>query len=125
MQHGGFGKPHVLGVLTLLVLALAAVAGAGKLGRFSRAVAVVSYSATFLFHLIPGFVETTTRIPPGRPWIQDREGPELQAITGLLALLFLAGATWQVLRLPQWRRPSTIPSHRDIGAPQQAESGPL
>ena len=118
MQHGGFGKPHVLGVLTLLVLALAAVAEAGKLGRFSRAVAVVGYSATFLFHLIPGFVETTTRIPPSRPWIQDREGPELQAITGLLALLFLAGATWQVrcllhsTRATRWNDPSGTPENR-------------
>jgi len=24
-QHGGFGKPHVLGIVTLLVLAIAAV----------------------------------------------------------------------------------------------------
>lgn len=104
MQHGGFGKPHLLGILTLLVLALAALADAGKLGRASSPIATVSYSATFFFHLIPGFVETTTRIPPSRPWIRDREGPELQAITGLLALLFLAGAAWQVVRLPHQRR---------------------
>src|SRR4030095_16698180 len=54
MQHGGFGKPHALGVITLLVLVVAALAGKGKFGRASRYVEVVSYSATFLFHMIPG-----------------------------------------------------------------------
>ena len=26
-QHGGFGKPHILGIVTLVVLAIAALAG--------------------------------------------------------------------------------------------------
>lgn len=99
MQHGGFGKPHALGVITLLVLVVAALAGKGKLGNLSRYVEVVSYSATFFFHWIPTVVETTTRLPVGAPLITDRDGPELQAATGVLLLLFLIGATLQVLRL--------------------------
>ena len=99
MQHGGFGKPHALGVITLAVLVVAALAARGKFGRLSRYVEVVSYTATVLFHLIPGFVETTTRLPLNNPLIKDREGPELQAITGILFLLFLIGATLQVFRL--------------------------
>src|SRR5262245_63237488 len=51
-QHGGFGKPHVLGVLTLVVLAIALAARRSSVfGRASHAVEVVSYSATFLFHM--------------------------------------------------------------------------
>jgi len=99
MQHGGFGKPHALGVITLLVLVVAAVAGKGRLGRVSRYVEVVSYSATFFFHLIPTVVETTTRLPVGAPWITNRDGPEIQAATGVLFLLFLIGAALQVRRL--------------------------
>jgi len=100
MQHGGFGKPHALGVLTLVLLGIAVVAGRGiGFGWTRRYVETVAYSATFLFHLIPGVVETTTRIPPAAPFIRDREGPELQAVTGLLFLAFLVGATLQVLRL--------------------------
>ncbi|TMH72537.1 MAG: hypothetical protein E6H51_11540, partial [Betaproteobacteria bacterium] len=35
-QHGGFGKPHTLGIITLIVLAVAYVAGYTKLyGRLS------------------------------------------------------------------------------------------
>ena len=60
-QHGGFGKPHALGVITLLVLGLALVAARTSLfGRFSRYVEVVSYSATFLFHWIPAITDVCT-----------------------------------------------------------------
>lgn len=99
-EHGGFGKPHVLGVVTLLVLGLAAVAArTSAFGRASRYVEAVAYSATFFFHFIPGLVETTTRLPLGAPLVADREGPELQAATGVLFLLFVIGATLQVRRM--------------------------
>jgi len=99
MQHGGFGKPHALGVITLLVLVIAALAGKSKFGRASRYIETVSYSATFFFHWIPTVVETTTRLPVGSPLIADRDGPELQAATGVLFVLFLTGAAIQVWRL--------------------------
>jgi uncharacterized membrane protein len=99
MQHGGFGKPHVLGILTLVVLGVAWAAGRSQLGPASRQIAVVSYSATFFFHLIPAFTETATRLPVGAPLVADRDGPELQAAAGALFLLFLLGATLQVRRM--------------------------
>jgi uncharacterized membrane protein len=99
MQHGGFGKPHALGVLTLVVLVVAALAGKSKFGADSRYVEMVCYSATFFFHWIPTIVETSTRLPLGAPLIKDRDGPELQAATGVLFLLFLTGTTLQVRRL--------------------------
>lgn len=91
-QHGGFGKPHALGVITLLVLAAAWKARSGK-------AVTVLYSLTFLFHMIPAVTETTTRLPLGAPLLPDAEAPELKAITGVLFLLFLAGVTWQLRRL--------------------------
>lgn len=110
VEHGGFGKPHVLGVITLIVLAVAVPAGKGKIGLLSRPVEIVSYTSTFLFHMIPGFVETTTRLPVGNPLIKDREGPELKAITGVLFLLFLVGAAIQVLRLRSGARRGSSPA---------------
>jgi uncharacterized membrane protein len=112
MQHGGFGKPHALGVITLLVLAIAALAGKGKFGKASRYVEVVSYSATFFFHMIPMLVETTTRLPVGAPLIKDRDGPELQTVTGVLLLLFLIGAGLQIWRL---RAANRGESARNVG----------
>lgn len=99
VQHG-FGKPHVLGIITLLVLVVAAQAGQGKFfGRNARYVEVASYSATFLFHMIPAFVETSTRLPVGKPLVTNRDGPEIQAATGVLFLLYLVGASYQIWRL--------------------------
>jgi hypothetical protein len=76
------------------------VAGVSRLfGRASRYVEIVSYSATFFFHLIPAITETATRLPAGTPLVVDREGPELQAAAGVLFLAFLIAATLQVRRL--------------------------
>jgi uncharacterized membrane protein len=91
-QHGGFGKPHVLGVITLLVLAAAWKVNSVK-------VATVLYSLTFLFHMIPAVTETSTRLPLGAPLLPNAEAPELKAITGVLLLLFLIGVTLQLRRL--------------------------
>ena len=106
-QHGGFGKPHALGVLTLIVLGVALAARYTPLfGRFSKHVEVVGYSATFLFHWIPAITETSTRLPLGNPWLASPEAPELKAATGVLVLLFLVGVTLQVLRLRKGAAPA-------------------
>lgn len=99
MQHGGFGKPHALGIVTLIVLVVAALAGKAKFGGASRYIEVVSYSATFFFHMIPAFTETATRLPAGAPLAASQEAPGLQAAIGAAFLVFLIGATLQVRRL--------------------------
>ena len=99
-QHGGFGKPHALGVITLVTLAVVGLARRGWLfGRLARYVATVGYSLTFFFHMVPALTETFTRLPAGHPLFDSPEDPTLQALNGLCFLLFLAGATVQVLRL--------------------------
>lgn len=98
--HGGFGKPHALGVLTLLVIGVAMLARSTRLfGRAGPAVETVSYSLTFFFHFIPGVTETTTRLPVGAPLIAGHDAPELVVITGVLFIVFVIGATLQVRRL--------------------------
>jgi hypothetical protein len=98
--HGGFGKPHALGVITLLTLGVAGLAGFTKLfGRASAAVETVAYSLSFFFHLIPLITETSTRLPASAPLLDNPDAPELQAVSGVLFLLFLAGSVLQVRRL--------------------------
>lgn len=98
--HGGFGKPHALGVLTLLVLGVAAVARfTSTMGRSGPAVEVVAYSLTFFFHMIPGMTETATRLPVAAPFLDSPDSPVLVFATGLLFAVFVAGAVWQVRRL--------------------------
>jgi len=100
-HHGGFGKPHVLGIITLIILSTALAAGEKiKLfGRVSPYIETVCYSMTFFFHLIPGVTETTTRLPVGAPLASGPEDPLIQKAVGIAFTLFLIGATLQVIRL--------------------------
>lgn len=100
MRHGGPNEAHALGVITLLTLCLVIWADrpASRM-KFAPYVVTLGTTATFLFHLIPAFVETSTRLPVGDPWITDRNGPEIKAATGVLFLGFLATAAWQIRRL--------------------------
>jgi uncharacterized membrane protein len=96
--HGGFGKPHVLGVITLFVLALALLAERSLVfGRGASAAATVAYSLTFYFHLIPAVTETSTRLPAHAPLVASAESPVLGVVYGLLFLGFLFGV-WRQLR---------------------------
>lgn len=121
-QHGGFGKPHALGVLTLLVLGVAVAAEYTRtFGRAAAYVATVAYSATFFFHWIPAITETTTRLPPGRPLLPNADAPELQVATAVLFVLFLAGVVLQVrrLRAQRWASPAVPVVHVSaVGADQ-------
>jgi uncharacterized membrane protein len=99
-HHGGFGKPHVLGIITLVVLGVGLVAARSNLfGRLSRHVETVSFSMTFFFHMIPTVNETATRFPLGAPLAADAESPGLQVAAGVLFVLCLIGVFLQLRRL--------------------------
>ena len=99
-QHGGFGKPHALGIITLIVIAVALAAAFTRVfGKLSPYVEVLSYSVTFFFHMIPGVTETTTRLPLGKPLLPSPEAPELQVVAGVLFVLLVIGCAYQVVRL--------------------------
>ncbi|MBW8758079.1 MAG: hypothetical protein JF586_10770 [Burkholderiales bacterium] len=99
-HHGGFGPPHIVAVLTLVMLAIAALARATRIfGRGARHVETLSYSATFLFHMIPAVTETATRLPPGAPWVDSPDSPSLKAVYLALLVAFLVGAVVQSRRL--------------------------
>jgi uncharacterized membrane protein len=98
-QHGGFGNPHILAIVTLVAIGIALLAErAAVFGRLSRYVATVSYSLSLFFHFIPGTVETLTRLPAGAPYLSGPDDPKAQPIIGTFFLIFLIGATLQVLR---------------------------
>jgi len=104
-RHGGFGPPHALGVVTLLVLALVALAERTTwLGRAAAYVSTVGMSLTFFLHFIPGTTETFTRLPVGAPLFSGPDDPALQRTVGVLFAIFLAGATAQVWRMRAARR---------------------
>ena len=99
-QHGGFGPPHILGIITLVTLAvILAAERASAFGRASDYVATIGYSLTFFFHMIPAFTETSTRLPPSAPLTTGPDDPQLQAAIGVAFVLFLVGAVVQYRRI--------------------------
>lgn len=100
-QHGGFGPPRVLSILTILALAVGTVAAtSGLFGRASRYIQAISYSSTIFFYLIPGVTETSTRLPRGAPLVASPDAPVLQTVAVVLLVVFLIGLTLQL----QWLR---------------------
>ncbi len=96
-QHGGFGPPHVLSILTLAALAVGTVAAfGGFFGRWSRYVQAIAYSTTMLFHMIPGFTESLTRLPPDQPLLPSAEAPQFGPIYGALFLVYVVGLGFQL-----------------------------
>lgn len=100
-QHGGFGKAHALGLLTLLTLAVGFAAERPPLStfRFSPYLATLSYSTTLFFHMIPGVTETFTRLPSAAPVFSSPEDPGLQRVIGVLFFGYLLVLAAQFRRL--------------------------
>jgi len=96
-QRGEFGPGHALAVMTLLALAVGAVAEKRKLfGTSSRYVQAVSYSATLLFHSIPAITDGLMRLPVGDPVLTSIEDPILRMCYLVLLVLFLLGISLQL-----------------------------
>lgn len=106
-RHGGFGPPHQLAILTLIVLAIAWVAEKfGSPAGFAHYVTVLGNSLALFFHLLPGLNETGTRLPLGDPAFTGPEDPTLKALVGAGFLLYLVGAAFQVAGIRKARRPT-------------------
>lgn len=107
-EHGGFGKPHALGVITLLVLGFAALpGGAARFGHRWQYTVTVCYTLTLFFHMVPGITETFTRLPAGAPWFESPEDPALEKTIGAVFMVFAIIMVAQVLHLRRVHRSAT------------------
>jgi len=98
-QHGGFGKPHALGIITLLVLGIVYAANQKKFGKASAYVETIGYSMTFFFHIVPGITESATRLPLDAPLASSPDDPRIQMAIGICFILFVIGAVLQARKL--------------------------
>lgn len=97
---GGIGPGHVLGVVAALLMGFAARPPARLLGRATPYLTTVAMSASYLILLIPGTIETLTRLPLGAPLAaQGPESPEVQATLAALFALFVVGSASQLRRV--------------------------
>jgi len=109
-QHGGFGPPHALSILTLLAVGAGAVASStALLGPWSRYAEAACYTTTALFHMIPGFTETLTRLPLGHPVLPNADAPQFGPIYGTLFALYLVGLALQ-LRWLRTQQAAPVPA---------------
>ena len=68
----GFGVGHLLAIITLLAVIFGYINGKGWFfGYLAPYFQTVSYSALFLFHMIPGITEVLRRFPPDNPIVID------------------------------------------------------
>ena len=68
----GFGVGHLLAIITLLAVIFGYINERGLFfGFLTPYFQTVSYSALFLFHMIPGITEILRRIPPDNPIVID------------------------------------------------------
>ena len=97
-RHGGFNIAHILGLLTLAALAVGFFAATTTTFRsWSRRIQAFCFSATILFHLIPGVTEVLTRLPVGgTPLVSSAEAPVLRPIFAGLLIVFLTGVVFQL-----------------------------
>jgi uncharacterized membrane protein len=95
-QHGGFGPPHALSIMTLVVLVVGLwIAHKTPFGRFNRYAQALCFSTTFLFHAIPSFTETLVRIPVGKPLMSGPDDPAFKPLYATLFLLYFIGLAVQ------------------------------
>ena len=96
-RHDGFGIAHGLAVLTLLALAVGYVAEKFKLfGKFSPYIQAMSYSGTFLFHMIPAITDGLMRLPVGDPVVTSIEDPLLQGFYLAFLITYIVGISLQI-----------------------------
>ncbi len=99
-HRGGFGKPHILGIVTLVVLAIACLSERrGVATVAARYVAPLLYTLTLFFHFIPGYTETLSRVPVEAPYVSGPDDPKLLRLVGGTFAVFLIGMAVQALRI--------------------------
>jgi uncharacterized membrane protein len=103
-RHGGFGPPHMLSILTLVVLAVTCtLERVAKSSRFATYVIVLGNSLALFFHLLPALNEGGTRLPLGNPAFTGPDDPTLQAWVAAGFVVYVIGAVIQALRIRRGR----------------------
>jgi hypothetical protein len=97
---GHFNAGHALGILALVAMLVGIFAPRiAILGRTGVYLQTLAMSFSFFLLLVPGTNETLTRLPVGHPLAAGPDSPIVRAALAGLFILFLIGATYQLLKL--------------------------
>ncbi len=95
-QNGGFNIAHLLAIMTLLAVAVGWAAERYRLGgRYAPYLQAMSYSATFLFHMIPAITDGLRRLPIGDPVVSEINDPLLLGFYQAFLVSYLVGVALQ------------------------------
>ena len=101
--RGPFGEmnpAHYLGILTLLALTAGTIVEKTQmLGKLSPYFQAMSFSALFLFHMIPAITDGLMRLPTSDPIVKNIEDPLLLGFYLAFLILYVIGFAAQVLWL--------------------------
>lgn len=97
---GGFNPGHALGLLTLVVMAVATIAPRiAFLGRAAAYLQMGLMSFSFMLLLVPGTNETLSRLPVGHPIGHGPDSPPVKLALACVFGLFLLGTGYQMLQM--------------------------
>jgi len=99
---GGFNPGHALGILALVVMAIATLAPR-FLGRVGAYVQVALMSFSFFLLMVPGTNETLSRLPVGHPIGNGPDSPPVQLALGVVFVVFFVGTVYQLVQLRRRR----------------------
>lgn len=99
----GFTPGQVLGLFTLVLLAVGTLTLKGK-WRPAGYTQTIALSASYLLLWVFLTTETLLRVPVGRPFATSPADPSLLPIRLGLLSVFLAGVTYQVLAIRRTRK---------------------
>jgi uncharacterized membrane protein len=103
-HQGGFNPAHMLAILTLLALLVGTVAEkTGVFGKLSPYLQAASFSATFLFHMIPAITDGLMRLPVDSPIVTTIEDPLLRGFYLAFLVAYLVGLSAQLIWLRNHR----------------------
>ena len=95
-QQGGFNVAHLLALATLAAMVVGYIAEKTKVFRgLSAYLMAASYSATFLFHMIPAITDGLRRLPVGDPFVDRMDHPLLFNFYMLFLATYVVGVALQ------------------------------